>query len=185
LWIGTTCGGFDIITAAGTIEFIEFINGFPFGSVEGITLLPDANLWAALDSGIAKVDLVGIIVLYTLPQPSSGPYGIVPGPDGNVWFTERNGNQIAKITPSGAVTEYPIPSANSMPRGIAVGPDGNLWFAELAGNRIGKLAIAGTPNGVPMLSRSTMLILIALLLSCGLAQLHRRRRRNDGQGQAN
>src|SRR5881409_2252723 len=28
----------------------------------------------------------------------SGPVGIAPGPDGNLWFTEVDGNRIGKIT---------------------------------------------------------------------------------------
>jgi streptogramin lyase len=116
------------------------------------------------------------MTLYILSQPSAWPYGITPGPDGNLWFTEVNGNQIGKITPSGVITEYKIPTSNSMPRGIATGPDSNLWFAESAGNKIGKLEITMAATVVPALSRSGMLILFAVLLSCGLIQLHRRRR---------
>jgi virginiamycin B lyase len=74
------------------------------------------------------------------------------------------------------ITEYPIPTANSMPRGIATGPDGNLWFVESAGNKIAKLGIVTAATVVPALSRSAMLILFAVLLSCGLVQLHRKRR---------
>ena len=36
----------------------------------------------------------------TTPRPAiSHPAGIVAGPDGNVWFTEKLGNQIGRITP--------------------------------------------------------------------------------------
>src|SRR3954469_8907745 len=34
------------------------------------------------------------------------PYGIAAGPDGNLWFTEFNGNRVARITPAGVVTEF-------------------------------------------------------------------------------
>ncbi|MDB5040312.1 MAG: hypothetical protein JWN27_1038, partial [Candidatus Eremiobacteraeota bacterium] len=27
------------------------------------------------------------------------PWGITSGPDGNLWFTESNGNTVARITP--------------------------------------------------------------------------------------
>jgi virginiamycin B lyase len=115
------------------------------------------------------------MTLYTLSQPSAWPYGITSGPDGNLWFIEANANQIGKITPSGAITEYPIPTVNSMPRGIT-GPDGNLWFVESAGNKIAKLEIVTAATVVPAPSRSAVLILFAVLLSCGLVQLHRKRR---------
>ena len=114
------------------------------------------------------------MTLYTLSQPSAWSYGITSGSDGNLWFTEANGNQIGKIAPSGAITEHQIPTANSVPRGIAAGPDGNLWFVESAGNKIAKLEIVTAAAVVPALSRSAMLILSAVLLSCGLVQLYGR-----------
>jgi streptogramin lyase len=80
---------------------------------------------------------------YSVPTSNSYPYGITTGPDGNLWFTEQNSNQIGKITPNGNITEYPIPTTGSQPDGITTGPDGNLWFTEQNSNQIGKI----TPNG--------------------------------------
>lgn len=34
---------------------------------------------------------------------------IVAGPDGNLWFTEYDGDRIERITPAGVVTEYSVP----------------------------------------------------------------------------
>ena len=34
------------------------------------------------------------------------PAGITAGPDGNLWFTEFDGNRIGRITPAGVVTEF-------------------------------------------------------------------------------
>src|SRR5262249_48734043 len=73
---------------------------------------------------------------------NSGPLGITTGPDGNLWFTETNGNpqHIGQINPTThVVTEFPTPTAASTPVGITTGPDGNLWFAEAIGNQIGQL----------------------------------------------
>jgi hypothetical protein len=71
--------------------------------------------------------------------------GITAGPDGNVWFTEQNGNRIGRITPSGVVTEFSAGiSTGAAPGGITAGPDGNLWFTEQNGSRIGRI----TPQGV-------------------------------------
>ena len=39
--------------------------------------------------------------------------GIAAGVDGNLWFTEFNGNQIARITPAGKITEYPVPTGGA------------------------------------------------------------------------
>ena len=62
----------------------------------------------------------------------SGPLIITAGPDGNLWFTENNGNRIGRISPGGehTVTQFLIPTSNSFPTGITAGPDGNLWFTD-------------------------------------------------------
>src|SRR5438309_1364493 len=82
------------------------------------------------------------ITEFQLPNPNSGPGPIMVGPDGNLWFTENNANQIGRITLSGQITEFAL-SENSGPWGITLGPDGNLWFAASTGNRIGRI----TPDG--------------------------------------
>ena len=77
----------------------------------------------------------------TLP---AGPAEIAAGPDGNLWFTETDGDAIGRITPSGVVTEFLEGiSENSGPLGITAGPDGNLWFTEYDAGRIGRITPAG------------------------------------------
>jgi streptogramin lyase/photosystem II stability/assembly factor-like uncharacterized protein len=82
------------------------------------------------------------ITEYPLPS-GSAPDGITDGPDGNLWFTENNSDQIGKITTAGAITEYPLSSTGNFPTSITDGPDGNLWFTEQNGNKIGKITTAG------------------------------------------
>src|SRR2546422_641204 len=62
---------------------------------------------------------VGTITEFPIPTPFSYPYGIAPGPDGNLWFTEARSNNIGRITPTGTFAEFPIPTADSEPIGIA------------------------------------------------------------------
>jgi virginiamycin B lyase len=78
------------------------------------------------------------ITEFPVPTASSRPYTIVAGPDGNLWFTESNGNKIARITTAGTITEFPVPTAASGPYGIAIGRDGNVWFTERFANQIGR-----------------------------------------------
>jgi streptogramin lyase len=74
----------------------------------------------------------------------SGPRSITAGPDGNLWFTENDGNRIGRITPTGTITQFSAGlTPGSGPLGITAGPDGNLWFTEGAGNRIGRITPAG------------------------------------------
>jgi virginiamycin B lyase len=66
------------------------------------------------------------------------------GSDGNVWFSEHNGNRMGRITLAGELTEFDIPTPASQPRAIALGRDGNIWFGEFAAGKIGRV----TPRGV-------------------------------------
>jgi len=85
------------------------------------------------------------------------PLGITAGPDGNLWFTESNGNRIGRITPLGVVTEFSAGiTAAANPFGITAGPDGNLWFTESNGNRIGRIttgAVIAAPVFASAVSR--------------------------------
>jgi virginiamycin B lyase len=84
--------------------------------------------------------------LSEIPVPTAGALlqGIVQGPDGNLWFAERNANAIGRVTPSGVVTEFTLPNPGSAPFWLVVGPDGALWFTEISGNRIGRIAVDGS-----------------------------------------
>jgi streptogramin lyase len=81
---------------------------------------------------------------FPVPAPKSGVLGIAAGPDGNLWFTERDGNKIGRITTLGAITEFALPTAGSMPGAIVAGPDGNLWFTEQGRAVIGRITTAGS-----------------------------------------
>jgi len=64
--------------------------------------------------------------------PQMPPWAILfAGPDGNLWFTEIEGNKIGKISPvTGVITEYSVSTELVGPVGITAGPDGNIWFTE-------------------------------------------------------
>jgi streptogramin lyase len=115
---------------------------------------PDGELWFTqsndiVGNAVGKVDLHDNYQIYPLPTPGSYPTGITAGPDGNLWVTEQQGNNIARVTTAGAITEFPLPSAGSGPTRIARGPDGNLWFTESAG-RIGRISPAGAVTEFPV-----------------------------------
>ena len=74
----------------------------------------------------------------------ASPEGITVGPDGALWFIERQGNRIGRITTAGFITEYSTGlTPGSQPQEITAGPDGALWFTEVFGNRIGRITTAG------------------------------------------
>ncbi len=113
--------------------------------------------------GTALIACIYLLSLSSLPalatvgsitefSPASLPRGITAGPDGNVWFTELDGNRIGRITTTGSFTEFKIPSTCGYPDGcgpigITSGPDGNLWFTAFDGNSIWRLTPSGSFTG--------------------------------------
>ena len=91
------------------------------------------------DAGISSGNVTEFYIL----TANSEPRDITASPDGNLWFTEVNGNKIGRISPSGDIAEFGGLTANSGPTSITAGPDGNLWFTEHAGNKIGRISPSG------------------------------------------
>lgn len=84
------------------------------------------------------------------PKPGAGPlivgphspYAIAMGPEGNVWFTEYQGDSIGRMTPGGEVKRFPI-APDGIAERLTAGPDAAVWFTDPKGNRIGRIAIDG------------------------------------------
>jgi virginiamycin B lyase len=73
------------------------------------------------------------------------PGAIAAGPDGALWFAERNTNAIGRMTTAGELTdEFPLATAAADPMGIVAGPDGALWIAQREAESIARM----TPEGV-------------------------------------
>ena len=72
----------------------------------------------------------------TLPASDFGQ--IVPGPDGNLWFTDQGRNQIGRIRPQARSSSSAVPRRRTA-HGITAGTDGDLWFTEPEGNKIGRI----------------------------------------------
>ncbi|MBX3171115.1 MAG: hypothetical protein KF760_27150 [Candidatus Eremiobacteraeota bacterium] len=80
---------------------------------------------------------------------SGTPTRMCLGPDGNLWFCERQENKVGRVTPSGVVTEFSIPTSDSQPIDICVGPDGALWFTESGAAKLGRITTSGTLREMP------------------------------------
>lgn len=65
---------------------------------------------------------------------------IVPGPDGNLWFAEKD--YIGKITTSGTITEYSEPTSLGI-SSLGVGPDKRIWFTSFNSPWIGRISLSG------------------------------------------
>jgi streptogramin lyase len=121
-----------------------------------ITAGPDGNLWTAgtrfnLQTGailggfIDRIGLDGSVTTFPLDGADMSVSVIRPGPDGNLWFTQEDANQVGRITPAGQVTLFPVPTADSRPLGITGAPNGNVFFTEQAIRQVGEVFLTGTP----------------------------------------
>jgi virginiamycin B lyase len=123
---------------------------------------------------IGRIRADGTVKEFQIPTADARPAGITAGPDGNIWFTEWNGNKIGRITPSGEVTEFAIPTPKSRPSSLTIGPDGNVWFVENVG-RIGRLAFPGglgpPATNVPTLSLVSLIAIGTLVAVSGFAMI--------------
>jgi streptogramin lyase len=103
---------------------------------------------------------------FSLPTPNFYPGGLLAGPDGKLWFTERDldgwHDKIGRITPTGTISEFPVPNLISSVYGIIAGPDGNLWFIDDPANhsqnssRIGRITPTGKISEFPMPNSRTV-----------------------------
>jgi streptogramin lyase len=125
-------------------------NGTVAGSAGSFTV-SGSHAYAALGAYTVTLTLNGspfsatvrVSVGFTIfPVPDAGS-SIISGPDGNLWFTMPDTNQIGRMTPAGVVTAFDIPTPNAGTTMIAPGPDGNLWFIESATNKIASITPLG------------------------------------------
>jgi virginiamycin B lyase len=68
---------------------------------------------------------------FPIPTAASLPQDIVLGPDGKLWFTERDADKIGRVTPGNPplIQEFPVPAMFEEPMNITVGPDNKIWFS--------------------------------------------------------
>ena len=79
------------------------------------------------------------------PGGTCSPEGITLGPNGEIWFTNFNGDEPGEIDTSGNFQQFSVSGSNGHLLGIATSVDGNLWMAA-PGLGDGQL-IRMTPQG--------------------------------------
>jgi virginiamycin B lyase len=96
----------------------------------GIAARADGTIWIT-EPGVDELAIVTTAGVSSFPIPfaSPGPNAIVPGPEGNVWFT--TGNRIGSISPDRLVAGPACLAAGcDLPvTALAAGPEGSLWYA--------------------------------------------------------
>ena len=109
----------------------------PGGRPRRIAMGAKDEVWATLGGGenaILRIDLGPAgerkdapLGIFPLPEGAHcDPFGLVLGPDGNLWFTDRTG-RIGRVTQEGAITLFPLPKG-LRPEEIVRADGGRLLF---------------------------------------------------------
>ena len=75
-------------------------------------------------------------------MPFGNYRGIASGPDGRLWFVDKDGDKIVAMTPQGAATAYQL-AQGSTPEEIIAGPDGNMWVTLFSRHGVARITPAG------------------------------------------
>jgi virginiamycin B lyase len=100
----------------------------------------------------ASTVVPNVIAEFRTPTPFSSPWGIAAGPDGNIWFVEKDDpGRVGRSTPQGQMVEFVIPTPGAYPQNITAGPDGAMWFTENGASKVGRITMDGqiTEFGLP------------------------------------
>lgn len=142
---------------ATELETVSLVSAMPFCDQSRITPGPGGDLFYTGGCGDSRIGRLNptsapvVETLYNIPNGAAAS-GITAGPDGNIYFTQRDVNRIGRLNPAtGQIHLFPIPTAGSQPRDITAGPDGNLYFTEFDGNKIGRFKLnPATPDPAPL-----------------------------------
>lgn len=118
------------------------VSSLPFGRRAALRAAALAAILAVILTGAPAATADPVLTSFDVPTVDADPHGVVVGPDGAVWFTERVAGKIGRLQ-GGSIQEFDLPDATSAPTGITVGGDGALWFTLPGSNQIGRLTTGG------------------------------------------
>ena len=123
-----------------------------------ITAGPEAPALMGSVVKVADGEVTEVANLWTLERNQnpdghfveSHPYGILAGPDGNLWVADAGGNTLIKVNPASGEADVvaafegipgPLPNpgrsdameSDPVPTAVAVGTDGNVYVSYLVG----------------------------------------------------
>lgn len=95
---------------------------------------PDGRLWLPLDGSLWSVAPDGTFAEHPITAPeATATTGIVQvevGPDGRIWFLDRNRSSVGSIATDGSDPQvWPLAGAGALAR-FAPGPDGRMWVVH-------------------------------------------------------
>jgi virginiamycin B lyase len=134
----------------------------------GITIGPDGSVYVAETGSmigghlILRIDRAGKVTEHPTPSGAGGPWEVVVGPDGALWYTEVGAGKVGRLDPAtGRTTEFPLPTPFSQPQGLTVGADGALWGTEVAANKVFRMTTSGRATEYAIPSPRSLPVAIA------------------------
>jgi virginiamycin B lyase len=125
------------VSTAG--EIARFVLDTPIARLGRLAIAPDGAVWFADLTGYGITRLKdGVFTRHQIESARGGPYGVAVAPDGTIWATLQNGNQLLQFAADGASRTFDLPRSGAVPTDIAVGSDGSVWFLQFHANRIGR-----------------------------------------------
>lgn len=95
----------------------------------GIAATADAVWFVEILAGqIGRIDPLGNLREFPLPDRDARPHAIAADPAGGCWFTEWGANRVGHISEAGDFQHLTLPP-DSEPHGLTIGPDRALWVA--------------------------------------------------------
>lgn len=128
-------------------EYVSLSNGQPYGIVAVGSSVYFAQTAADCVTQFTPPDGWVHIKGFVAGVPDE-PYKLVQDAAGQVWGTERAGNQISQFDYGTlpVIARYSLSPANSMPSGLAADANHHLWFTQWRAGQIGRLVRGGTPR---------------------------------------
>jgi virginiamycin B lyase len=149
-YVVTTTVGL-VTTTTTQVRITEFSSQPIDGNIAGLTTGADGKLWFIKNgfggAAVGKMDpATNAVTLYTGLTGVTAQLGaIVPGPDGNLWFTDYAQGLIGRVTPAGAITEFSSgatnPLFNTMAAGRASDALHRVWFTRPGDDMLGEISL--------------------------------------------
>ena len=144
-----TCVNQCLTTQEFSVPFTSALSGLASGSNGMIYVIEQtANQIAVVDPSTcttATPFTCNIAAQLKIPTAAADAWGMAPGPDGNIWFTETGTDKIGIINiNTNTISEISIPGGGAGvdgPKMITMGPDGNMWFTEMNSGKIGEVVL--------------------------------------------
>lgn len=150
---GGTCTNvatFGAVSGSGASATLA-VHGGSAASASGCTLTVAANgvnlVLPVVNTPVgASVDIHGTVI-----QEYGGyeePSGITKGPDGNIWFTDFEAQDVDAFNPATLQNQYEYSTGQQL-YGITTGSDGALWAADQSNGGVYRVTTAGVQDGYP------------------------------------